>query len=117
WIIDTTPATTSITDAPLPVGKTYEDRGAGLSISLLSASATGAQVQVIYRDPPALPDAGAPDAAVKPDAAPPKNSPDADEEAEDGPIGLRNDVAKGCACALGAPSHPGGLWLLAIAGL
>ena len=47
-LVDTTPATTGFSDAPLTAGKTLADPASGISITTLSASSTGAVVRVAW---------------------------------------------------------------------
>jgi MYXO-CTERM domain-containing protein len=115
WLLDTTPTTSTLADAPLAVGKTYEDPAAGVSITLVSTGAAGAQIKVALRDPIAdagvAGDASAPDAAsLPPDAAPVIAADAAPDEVTPTPA-----PRKGCACALGATGDPGGAWLLVLA--
>jgi MYXO-CTERM domain-containing protein len=46
WLLDMTPNTTSLTDAALAAGQTFNDPAGGLSITNVSADATHAQIQV-----------------------------------------------------------------------
>jgi hypothetical protein len=113
WLLDTTPATTTLNDAPLAVGKTFQDPEAGVKITLVAASASGADIRVELTDPVApgmlTADAGAPalrDAGARPP------TPDAEEEPE-APPGPKPAARQGCACALGAREPGGALVLLA----
>lgn len=47
-LLDMTPGTTSFSDAPLAVGKSYTDAGLGVTITTASVSATGASVAVSF---------------------------------------------------------------------
>ena len=116
WLLDTTPATTTLNDAPLGVGKTYEDKEAGVSITLVAISPAAAEIRVELTDPmvptPAPPDAGAP--PVKPDAARPAVDAEAPPEIE--PPCCKPAPRKGCSCALGARDSGGAaIVLLALA--
>jgi hypothetical protein len=51
WLLDTTPATSTFTDAPLGVGRSYGDALRGVTISTLSVSALGALVKVTLPGP------------------------------------------------------------------
>jgi hypothetical protein len=56
-LIDNVPATSSFTDAPLLVGKTFTDAAANVSFTLTARTATAATVQVtLSGDPPDPPD-------------------------------------------------------------
>src|SRR6185436_5471829 len=110
WLLDTTPATTTLNDAPLAVGKTFEDKEAGISITLNSVGAAGAEIRVQLSAPsPQMPaDAGA--TAAKPDAARAATA-DAAPETELPPA-PKPAPRKGCACALGGAESGGALLLL-----
>ncbi|WP_189373780.1 Ig-like domain-containing protein [Vogesella alkaliphila] len=75
-LLDLTPnssATDDISDSPLAVGKTFTDSGSGVSISLLSASSSGATVSVATGgQPPAQPvcTRGNPSVALTPGQSP-----------------------------------------------
>ncbi len=47
-LVDTTPATTSFSDAPLAIGQTFVDPFNAINITTLSAGPTGAQVRVSF---------------------------------------------------------------------
>jgi hypothetical protein len=53
-LIDNAPATSSFTDAPLLVGKTFTDEAAKVSFTLTARSATSASVQVTFTGTPSL---------------------------------------------------------------
>ena len=61
-LIDTTPATTSFSDAPLAVGKTLVDPLSGISFTTLAVSAAGATVRIGYSGSTPAPDTQAPSA-------------------------------------------------------
>ena len=46
WLVDTTPGTTSFSDAPLAVGRTFTDPLSGVSVTTLSVSPSGASVSI-----------------------------------------------------------------------
>ena len=48
WLIDTTPATSTYSDAPLAVGQTFTDPLSGVSFRTVSVSASGASVSVSF---------------------------------------------------------------------
>ncbi|MHB8891351.1 MAG: hypothetical protein ACYC65_04825 [Candidatus Limnocylindrales bacterium] len=73
-LLDTTPATTDLSDAPLLVGRTMTDPVSGISFTTMSVSSSGVVVRV--GDPPAPP-APDPSAPPPPDpSAPPAPGPD-----------------------------------------
>ncbi len=51
YLLDMTPATTTLADAPLALGKSYEDPRAGVKITLVGATAEAAQVEVKLTTP------------------------------------------------------------------
>lgn len=51
WLLDMTPGTPTFADAALPVGQSFKDPAGGLTISVLSASATQASIKVEVSNP------------------------------------------------------------------
>jgi hypothetical protein len=117
WLLDTTSNTTTLNDAPLAVGKTFQDQAAGVSITLVAVGPAGADIRVELTDPSPVQtvpaDAGADAApAARPDAGRPPTAPDAEEPEGEAP-GPKPAPRKGCSCALGARA-PGGAGVLLI---
>ncbi len=69
YLIDTTPATTTFSDAPLARGQLFTDTKYSISVRTTSVSSSGATVQVtLGGDPPPVPDTTPPSAPVNPSA-------------------------------------------------
>jgi MYXO-CTERM domain-containing protein len=109
WLLDTTPATTSLNDAPLAVGKTFDDPQNGVRITLVAVSPGGADIRVELTDPAPPADAAAPMVAADAAAA-----PELDAEPPPGPT---PSSRRGCACTLGAGDGGGAGLLLVALGL
>ncbi|MGB2694298.1 MAG: flexitail domain-containing putative surface protein [Dehalococcoidia bacterium] len=50
WLLDATPATATFADAPLPVGETFSDQMAAISITTLDVSPSGVTVRIVTDD-------------------------------------------------------------------
>ncbi len=55
YIVDTTPSTSSFTDAPLLAGQTFYDTAKGITINTVSVSTTSATVRVSFGPLPCIP--------------------------------------------------------------
>jgi hypothetical protein len=118
WLLDTTPTTTSVIDAPLGVGKTFRDPDGFLSITLTRIAPEGAdiQVQILAPTPDGATGLGADGGARPPDDAGPPLPPEEDAApARDGPVA--RPATGGCHCALGSRDGGGFISLLLVAAL
>jgi hypothetical protein len=101
-LVDTTPTTTSFSDAALPVGSTVQDPLSGVSITTLAVSATGATVRISFGGPTPTPTptpSPSPTPTPSPNPTPtptpsPTPSPTPDLEAPTAPSNLTGSLTK-----------------------